>query len=175
MSYRTHCDYCGEPIESAHDHAAVHAIGWDDLGDYHRTPCLGFIKEAVEAACGSAVGRKGNIGQQLQQSDPLRRIREARARWNDLGKAGQERLVIEVLGDGRLTNREVAEAMQANLGECYTIHDSHARNVLRHLLAAGEVVRDPEQWRGRMRYRYSRKSPSGPIVDLERTFNEGGE
>ena len=189
MSTNYVCDYCGDPIPEG-EHGALHAFGgspgprlpWSTR-DYHATldrNCLGAMArviaaatEANTAAVRDAIERLDRFGAP-QRHDPIREIHERRARWGDFGTVGQERLVLEVIGERRLTKREITEALQTRLGDEFHIYDNYVQNVLRHLLAADEIVREPEDWRGRYRYRYARKPPSGTIVDLERTFHEQG-
>ena len=190
MSTNYVCDYCGEPIPDG-EGGSLHAFGglrgprlaWttQDYHASHERDCLGAMARVIAvatevntAAVREAIDRIDRFGAP-QRHDPIREIHERRARWEDWGKVGQERFVLEVIGERRLTKREIVEALQARLGDEFHIYDNYVQNVLRHLLAAGEVVRAPEDWRGRYRYRYARTPLSGPITELERAFDEQGE
>lgn len=176
------CDYCGAPILEA-ERGALHATSvgretqplWS-THDYHATQerdCLGAVARLVAAASEANVAGH-DVDRCAPQPNPVIRDKEQAARWRELGKVGQDRLVLEVVGEGRLPKSEIVAALQARLGDEYKIYDSYVQNALRHLLAAGEIVREAEDWRGRYRHHYSRTPLSGPIADLERAFHDGG-
>lgn len=105
-----------------------------------------------------------------------RRHHEQRARWTKLSMPERNRLTLELLGEDRLTVREVMDRLRGELGES-AVSDVDARGVLKRLLDAEEVHRklDPNSG-GTVRYRYFRNTQLlGPIVDLERTFHEQDE
>lgn len=162
------CDYCGELIE--HDRAVLHAIGWERFGDYHVNPCLGFVREAIEAACGRRAA-----------SPPPRREdawREDRESWKKTPKPMRDRLVLEALGDQRLTSKEMRECLREKLGHT-EVYTSDSNQCLMRLLDSGDVLRvEIPGYRGgpNPRWRYYRNAKlNGPIEDLERTFHEQGE
>lgn len=84
----------------------------------------------------------------------------------------RERLVLEELGDDRLTVGELVH----RIGTAYPhVHLSRGLvyMTLRALMNTGDVERATESYRGQPRHRYSRRTKlEGPIVDLQRMFDE---
>ena len=171
------CDYCGEPIETQRDTAHVHAIGWDQLGDYHATTCLDVIREAISDACGRSVGRPRTAEQRrCAEREQQRAARDAqREGWTKLPPPARERVVIETLADASMTVTEISEKLQER-EDMRLVYYSAVYPTVKALLAAGELQRAHVLRRGHTVYAYSRKTGmSGPIVDLERTFNATDE
>lgn len=165
MSTTYVCDYCGDIIAEERERAAVHAIGWASLGDYHRSPCLGFVKQAVEDACGSPVGRVTPEEQRRSEDDRWRW-------WERQPRHIRHRLVLEALGERALTARQVAERIEREHPEG-ALYANQMTYVLKQLLEAGEVQREPEQFQKKLRYRWSRKTDlTGPIAGLQRQLDE---
>src|SRR5207247_1257566 len=95
-----------------------------------------------------------------------------RGRWLRLRRQERRQLMLDLLGDDRLTLRELQERFAEELGA--TVYESEMRSVVRGLVAAGELNREAEPFRpnrGSIRYRYSRRRGlSGSIAELEHAF-----
>ena len=98
-------------------------------------------------------------------------FRARRAKWKGTPRHERERFTLEAIGDEALTVSEVAEALDKALDA--SVYTGDARTVLRVLVERGELDRVAEEFRGKLRYRYARKRPSGPIVALEREYQGG--
>lgn len=97
----------------------------------------------------------------------------AKAAWGHTSRPARESLVLQVLADDRLTVSEMADRMNAELGfeKARAVHDSNLRPMLSRMLDAGQLERQPQVFRGKVRYRYFRKRGlEGPIADLERAY-----
>lgn len=119
-------------------------------------------------------------GRRVREDPELLAARERQAAWRRSPKERREGLVLQVLGDERLTISELTERLEAKLNperEKYgTVYDSAVRALAMQMLAAGQLEREGEEFRGRLRYRFFRKAGlSGPIADLERVYNDDGE
>jgi hypothetical protein len=98
--------------------------------------------------------------------------REARAEWESLGKERRQWVALQVLGDDRLTAREVFERVARNFNEG-AVYRSDIDPVLKRLLDAREVERVREQRGKRMLWVWSRRTAlEGPIADLERALRD---
>ena len=102
--------------------------------------------------------------------------RANQATWRNLSRLDRARLIVELLGDDRLTVRGVTAKITERLGHG-AVYDSTTRQALMRLLNEGELCRAPEpNGCGQVRYRFYRNTHlSGPIADLERTFHEPTE
>ena len=92
----------------------------------------------------------------------------------------RESLLFTALGDERLTIREIALRMNAQLGyaaEDRVVPEYETRPLVRRLFRKGHVEREPETFnKTRTRYRYFRnRGLVGPIVDLERAYHDDTE
>jgi hypothetical protein len=116
-----------------------------------------------------------------EQIERQLRLREAiHERWNGLTGEARENLLLLVLGDDRLLIRELVERLNNELvPEDVTwraVYESAVRGLATRLVRTGQLERNAEPWRGRVRYRYfRRRGLSGPIADLERAFQEDDE
>jgi hypothetical protein len=114
--------------------------------------------------------------------DPANEERERRMRewhegteaWRLLRWPGRERVALEALRDGRLTTGELVTRINAAQDEC-RVYVSDMRPLLKRMLEAGEVDREPEYrasgtlWR----WRYFRRTKlDGPIADLNRALED---
>jgi hypothetical protein len=98
-----------------------------------------------------------------------RRWAEQTAAWNATAGERRQRMILEALGDDRLTVGQLAKRMAERHGEEFgSVYDSMLRGEVGKMLAAGELDRIREDFRNRPRYLYFRKPGlSGPIADLE--------
>lgn len=103
-----------------------------------------------------------------------RRLEEMRYEngWKRIPTLERERIMLELLGERRLTIAELTQELKAAQRTECAIYDSHVRAMVYRLYRAGGLDRAGEQWHGKTRYRYFRKPLSGPIADLERKFHE---
>jgi hypothetical protein len=120
-----------------------------------------------------------------QPSGPDRKAREREERrerrfaWKESPLVEREREALQLLGDDRLTIKEITERFNEAHPEpdIPIIFDTDVRPLMYRLLHAREVDRkaEPRVPGGKaVRHRYFRRQTlEGPIVDLERTFREG--
>ena len=169
MSVQIVCDYCGDHIYRGQSYRVVRVEPYDAracrtmrdrTAHYHDEPCWERIESAVRA-----VWADDGPASAEPHNDP--------ERWTDKPVAVRERIVLETIGDGRLTNRGIWEAVcEAHPG--VKLYKSEIAPLTRRLVAAGEIVCEREAWRGRTRNRYHRRTDlDGPIADLDRAFREG--
>jgi hypothetical protein len=143
---------------------------------------------------------RGDV-ERWEQAQEERRQKEARRRQQEkyaerdrrgailmgLPRAGRERFVLELLGEDRLTLRELTERVQVRVCEqvgCEGdprieagVYEQDVRRTVMRMWRARELDRTPEPIRpgGKpIRYRYFRRGLEGPIAELERAFH-GGE
>jgi hypothetical protein len=124
---------------------------------------------------------------QRSEADDARRVaaerneawRERCERWKQAPWAWRESLLFDVLGLDRMTIGELTERIEWRLtpvGEepQVTVYESDVRNLVKRMVARGQLDRAGEPFRGRLRYRYFRKRAlEGPIADLERAYHDG--
>lgn len=104
--------------------------------------------------------------------DEGRARQRVRAEWRSIPMIVREHLVIELVGEDRLTASGVREKLEQSLPACLILTDD-AGTVLRRLWKAGELDRVSDRLGGRQVYRYFRNLElSGPIAELERLFGE---
>lgn len=141
------------------------------------------IKASIERRRGTptAFGRvlddyQRTLRDERAEGDERDRLwREQRARWKSITRPERERLVIQLIADGRLTVNELTERMQTELEGGHYPHEGDVRKVVSRLFAAGELDRVGElRADGRVRrFRYFRRTKlSGPIVDLDALFHD---
>lgn len=175
MSSNYVCDYCGESIDSQRDHASVHAIGWEQFGDYHVNPCLGFIRQAIEAACGTPSTRSSSHRDSTAERRASREQWDAtREGWTQLSLLHRERLVIETIGEGKMSVGEIL-ARWSDRPDMSNVLYGDVYPTVRALYKAGELDRAIEPVKGTRRscQHYFRKTElAGPIADLERALDE---
>lgn len=88
--------------------------------------------------------------------------------WKSAPSHERERIVLEALGDARLTRTEVAQRINDTHPE-FHVYDSGP--LLDRMLLAGELERVSEAFKGKKRWRYWRNSKlSGPIADLDQAL-----
>lgn len=100
--------------------------------------------------------------------------REVARRWGQLPAEERERLVIEQLGERRLTLAELAGEMRAaHPDTCGQLYDTTLRPHAQKMIDRGVLAREGEQFRGKTRYRYFQPVKlEGPIADLDRAFRD---
>lgn len=101
---------------------------------------------------------------------PTREVRHRK--WEKLPKREQDRMVLEVLGAGRLSNREVHERLDKvgdGDGPCPYLPSNEVSLVTRRMFKAGELEREVGQW-GRSRCRYFRRKLSPELKRLEESL-----
>lgn len=100
-------------------------------------------------------------------------LAEKRA-WRALPRWQRERMLLETLGDKRMSAGELARQLRGVAGGS-GFSEEYTRMLLRELVEAGELV-EAKATSGRCRFVYSRRTElSGPIADLERAFHEPPE
>lgn len=192
----TVCDYCGKTCGQYSASISVTGLDGDDnrlnIGHIHFHTQKGTAPDQEGVSCltvaldrlqepyedceptwESGELERGAVQPPTVKARPAAEDRPERVR---VRPEDRERVVLELLGDDRLTVNELwrrAYAAGWDLGE------GKARVILRDLLEAGQVERRPEP-RGRggkaIRYRWNVKTRlEGPIVELERAFRDGGQ
>ena len=112
-----------------------------------------------------------------QQRDRFSDQAERQASWRRLPRDRRESLLLHVLGEGRLTLREITRRLNAELGvpegALPTLFDDKVRPMVRRMVDIGQLERTEESFQGKLRYRYARKRDlEGPISELERAYHE---
>jgi hypothetical protein len=130
----------------------------------------------------SELAERRNETERLGAEERERRDRwhERRDVWRRMPTPRRESLLFTALGDERLTIREIALRMNAQLGyaaEDRVVPEYETRPLVRRLFRKGHVEREPETFnKTRTRYRYFRnRGLVGPIVDLERAYHDDTE
>jgi hypothetical protein len=132
------------------------------------------IKSALERAGKRAVAEAPDPAKEERN----RRDAEYRARkeaWRTMPWHERERLLLDVLGDKRLSKGEIARAMDESR-EDLTLYESQISNLLTRMLAAGEIKREREcfgKTGTRWRWSYMRNAKlTGEIADLNRALED---
>jgi hypothetical protein len=102
---------------------------------------------------------------------------ERRRSWRQSPMAYRERVVLEALGDGRMTLGELSTGMNEALGWSANrvIYEAAASSLARRMVASGQLGREPEEFRGKVRYRYfAKRTLEGPIVALDDALGVDG-
>ncbi len=90
-------------------------------------------------------------------------------------------MVLQVLGDERLIIRELTSRINVLLGlsgerGSRVVWEGDIRYLTSRMMRAGQLDREPESFRNKIRYRYFRADGlEGPIADLDRAFREGDD
>lgn len=92
--------------------------------------------------------------------------------WRRVPRVARERMLLETLGDGRMTARELLHRLYQLPDAAFT--EQYTKMLLRELVAAGELEREQEPINGRRwHWVYFRRTDlSGPILDLDLAFQE---
>ena len=175
-----HCDYCGDPIEGPHAEWALATVG-ESIAPYldegpirlhadHDHECLGVVTLRLWHLVGS-----NREGVQRSKRYVAQRTRQLDA-WDAATIEQQERMVLEILSDGReVEAREIEDAI-AERFKCLPWGNAanSARGALRRLHRRGEVDRKRNPHTGQRRYLWFRatRELSGPIADLDRMIGE---
>jgi hypothetical protein len=187
------CDWCRQPIYKADED------GWADvleLSPFHAQALgrSGGHRRAALAihvhhrSCGEALvlaihrmlrehEPAEEDGPQLSDDGRSESIDSRRERaWDAIPTAERDRLVLEHLGDDRLTIRELHRRMEAALPDC-CLYEPYVRSLVMRLFRERELDRVGERYRkgDSIRYRYFKRPLEGPIADLERAFHEPSE
>lgn len=113
-----------------------------------------------------------------KERDAFENRRELRDVWRQMPWHERERLLLDVLGDDKLTIGTLVTRVCESRPDVI-VYDGGMRNLVTRMLKAGELDRVGEQWRagttkGSTRYRYFRRTElSGPIADLNEMLIEG--
>ncbi|MGH2916437.1 MAG: hypothetical protein ACRDMX_15770 [Solirubrobacteraceae bacterium] len=164
MSYL--CDYCGEQIDGRQ--GSIFVVGGRYLSTqhhYHPGVCLDVVVSALQDASGE------------RPKTPRERYDEQRRAWRETLPERREALLFQALADDRLTRREIAERMSAELGfdpELFSLSENDIGGLVKRLWTARELEREPEVFRvNHVRYRYRRpRGLDGPIADLDRVYRD---
>jgi hypothetical protein len=109
--------------------------------------------------------------------------RQARDAWTRIPVAARESLLLRVLGDERLIIPDLTSRVNAELGypsgpeAAPAVCVGDVRHLVTRMHRAGHLERVAEPAPGaNIRHRYfCKRTLDGPIVDLERAYQEGGE
>ena len=102
--------------------------------------------------------------------------REPREAWGRLSAERRESLLLNMLGEERLTLAESASRMDAELGHVdgknwSAVYASDVRNLAMRMVRSGQLERVAEPFQGKVRYRYFKAGLEQP---LERSLAKGG-
>jgi hypothetical protein len=141
------------------------------------------IKASIEAKRKRPAPRFDPPSTERRETDQQRDERERRQRihaewneqeerWRSLTQAGRERLLLELIGEDRLTVSEATRKVREKLGE-HSVYYGRVYSTMQRLLHSGELDRVRETFREtQTRNRYFRRPPSGPIVEMEKLLHE---
>ena len=184
MATQITCDYCGEPIadphlmvrlrSNGHEYSST-PWGWElvlqDVGHYHASEdqqCWAemFDRLALVHAVSSdlgpdreAVERRIERRRQRDRNAELREQQNRRAHaWRRLPQERRDELLLQALGEQRLTIPELTSQLNAGLDAPTdgwpTLYSSTVASMVRRLVAVGEFDRIGEPFQGKIRYRY---------------------
>jgi hypothetical protein len=180
------CDWCGEEIhagsgqrgvasvDSSGQHtdrfSAYARIGHFHAGDHDEDSCLQRVRDLIRENCATS----------RSETPRERRARQGREReraaqyWERLSPERREALVLDVVADDALIVREVTGRINAALGVTRAAYPTAVAALLKRMVAAGHLVREPETFnKTHMRYRYFRNQTlEGPIAQLERSYHD---
>ncbi len=176
MATTFHCDWCGEEIEGAREHPAVlKAGGCAENGDwlhspefhYHATGDLSCLGQAIELL------RCRSERPATRPVDRNQQLRNQRDYWMRTPNERREAYAFQLLGDARLTIAEITDLFQAELEPDAKPYETDIRSLVTKMFKAGQLEREGEEWRSRIRYRYFRKCTlEGPIADLQAQLDD---
>jgi hypothetical protein len=182
MTYTLTCDRCGETIDhddpgvtlDAHYNAA--AIREEDVRSgwvaHYHLDCWTEVYDALRNEMGrDRLPRGRAIRARIEAKD-----RERKEVWARRPIRDREHLLLNILGEDRLTVLELTERVRDELGDGAP-YEPAIRNVIRRLYNDGELKRVGERrargdHAGAIRYRYFKRALSGAIADLDRAFHE---
>jgi hypothetical protein len=123
-------------------------------------------------------GRQATDEQDESTFARLRREREEAAErrdvWKRMPREQRESALFQVLGDERLTIRELASRLGTEVDEY--IYEGNLRPLVMAMFHGGQLERVEETFRNKPRHRYFRKRGlDGPIVDLDRAYHDEEE
>lgn len=109
----------------------------------------------------------------------LKESRAVEARWKGLTHERRESLVLHALADARCTAHEINERVNEALGatgDWSAVYPDDMARVVRQMFKAGQFDRalDPRSRRRRFVY-FRKRGLDGPIADLQRALDDGGE
>lgn len=165
------CDYCGETLDER-DMGSVtmrllvrvrierldfHSECWETVSDgldmilsaggsIERIPVQG--EEEPRTRMGSS-SRPASTRPEFDHDEFLKPYRA----WKAIEQDQREQIILEAMGDERLTISEICEVVTSKNKELKP-HDGTTRPVVTKMLNAGKLAREAEPWRGRVRYRY---------------------
>lgn len=141
-------------------------------GDLRRDLARDDLRREAAAA---NVARDAQAQRQHDWQEREREINRRRGGWNLTPIATREHLLLNALGDDRLTVSDLVPRLNAELGApagLTVVPESGVRSLVSRMHHAGELERAGEPFRGRVRYRYFRRPLDGPSADLERAFHD---
>jgi hypothetical protein len=144
-----------------------------------------MLQEILDRVPNGALGRsQSTLGGRVFENRRRRATRqahvnaqlEADAAWK-ISSARRESLLLHVLGEDRLTIRELTSRLNSELGypspenRNHAVFEHNVRSILRRLLRTGQLERASESFENKIRHRYFRRRPlEGAIVGLEQAY-----
>ena len=183
MAMQYSCDFCGEPIQDGRFRVELEVSGHArrgyvhrDLGHYHASderPCWEEMVDRIQLihAVSSELGpdrqaierrielRAADDRGREERDASWQRYRELREAWRAMGRDARESLLLDVLGDDRLTGTELAEKMSVMFGasdERRPVLQSSDIRRMADAMTGTTLERIAEPFKGTLRYRYSR-------------------
>jgi len=170
------CDWCGEPIIDRTPSAYVSML---TIGSTTRSA---FDLARASNRDYHASSERDCFSEMATAFDALHDIREAASPdeqslagspWRNLTKQEREAQLNAVLGDDRLTIRQIQARIER---QGVKVWEGEVRSLVRRMYRERHLDREDEQWQGKVRYRYFMRSTlHGTIADLDRQFSEDGE
>jgi hypothetical protein len=163
------------------DYAELVRAAKDALGDMLRAsePGTGLSLHMAYAALKSMLDKEQGTVVETQQESPekklAREFAEAQARtrlWLDLNLDDRHRIILQVIGDEKLTLREITKRLD-DYRDDWKIWQSNVASTVKRLCERGDLACEKDMLGNRPRNRYFHSTDlTGTIADLEREFGD---
>jgi hypothetical protein len=166
------CDECGKPATSnevltlevttslAMKKTYPNLAGY--LAHYH-ADCWGAVLRDIRTAIKGGDAEDTDDGASAPPAE--------KKKWKNVSIPEREALLHQALGDRRRTTSELAEKMSELWGA--TVYTAEAAALVARMWKAGLLAREPEPFKGQVRYRYFHPAElSGTIAELEQAFGD---
>lgn len=193
-----YCDWCGQEMRGEGAGYSMKMEPFDGLSldrrpsgattivaglHFHKEPCReNFVSAAGELAFDheptpEEIDFEPSTTADTEPPEQTREDRYAERRrnaWLGLPWHERERVVLEALGDGRMTAREITYAAVESHGGEMSIYRADVDAVVRRLFQSGELDRQEGRW-AQARFRYFRSRPSDEVKKLEQALGTDSE
>jgi len=188
MAMLAQCDFCGETIANERLMIRLTASGgaydpryqsergsvYGDVAHYHATedrPCwaemldrISLIHDVSSSLGPSTTDLERRAREKAEKESWNKKWLERKNAWRRISTEQRESFLFQALANDRLLVRELASRMNAHLGfssEDQAVGEYELRPLVKRMFDAGELVREGESFRGKIRYRYFRSVAPG--------------